>query len=56
MDYRSAAALLGEGPNPKLSPAAEVWVVTFDQPRQYTVILDAANGALIDSCMGCHAL
>lgn len=56
MDYRSAAALLGEGANPKLPPGATVWVVTVYQPQQYTVILNGANGTVIDSCMGCRPL
>ncbi|HYR61779.1 MAG TPA: hypothetical protein VET24_03990 [Actinomycetota bacterium] len=56
MDYRSAAALLGEGPDPRLSPVAPVWVVTVYQPRQYTVILNGVNGLVIDSCMGCRSL
>lgn len=56
MDYRSAAALLGEGADPKLAPATEVWVVTVYQPQQFTVILNGANGTVIDSCIGCRSL
>lgn len=56
MDYRTAAALLGEGANPQLPPGATVWVVTVYQPQQYSVILNGANGTVIDSCMGCRAL
>jgi hypothetical protein len=53
MDYRSAAAALGEGPDPGVGPATLVWVVTVSSPEEYTVILNGSNGTVIDSCIGC---
>jgi hypothetical protein len=56
MDYESAAALLGEGPNPAVDPTEAVWVVTVTRPSTFTVILNGVNGAVIDSCVGCRTL
>ena len=53
MDYRSAVAALGEGPDPRVGPATVVWVVTVSSPQEYTVILDGSNGTVIDACIGC---
>ncbi|MGH2719918.1 MAG: hypothetical protein ACRDJU_15265, partial [Actinomycetota bacterium] len=56
MAYSSAAAMLGEGPDPAIDPTAEVWLVTVLRPRTFTVILDSVDGSVIDSCIGCRAL
>lgn len=53
MDYQSAAAALGEGPDPGVAPATVVWVVTVRYPEEYTVILNGSDGTVIDSCIGC---
>lgn len=56
MDYSAAAALLGGGPDPRIDPAAEVWLVTVYRPQTFTVILDSVDGSVIDSCIGCRVL
>ncbi|HLI58017.1 MAG TPA: hypothetical protein VKY26_13415 [Actinomycetota bacterium] len=56
MDYSAATAMLGEGPDPKIDPTAEVWLVTVYRPATFTVILDSVDGSVIDSCLGCRAL
>lgn len=56
MAYSSATAMLGEGPNPKIDPTAEVWLVTVYHPQTFSVILDSVDGLVIDSCIGCRAL
>jgi hypothetical protein len=53
MDYGPATGLVGVGSDPRLAPSTPVWVVTVYRPQQYTVILDGASGAVLNSCMGC---
>jgi len=61
---------MGGSPNPALDPGLPVWLVTVDTLMDvsrapddthpvrtvYTVISDAANGAVIDTCAGCDAV
>jgi len=55
VSYRSAAQLLGRAPDPAEDPGTQVWLVTVLQPQTYTVILDRADGRVIDSCLECWA-
>jgi hypothetical protein len=69
-DYRQASTLLGDSGNPLLCQSTMVWVVTVHAPimtdggpstppkmrQSYTVVLNAADGRLIDSCVGCSSL
>ncbi|HEU5002820.1 MAG TPA: hypothetical protein VFW71_08585 [Actinomycetota bacterium] len=55
VSYRSAAQLLGRAPDPAEDPGAQVWLVTVRQPQTYTVILNQADGRVIDSCLQCWA-
>lgn len=68
--YGAAASWMGGGANPVLGSGLAVWLVTVDAPMgvsrapgdtaavpsHCTVIMDAANGAVIDSCGGCDTL
>jgi hypothetical protein len=61
---------MGGSPNPVLDASVPVWLVSVDAVMDvsrapgdtrpvanvYTVIMDAANGAVIDSCAGCDTL
>lgn len=53
MDYKSAATLMGEGPDPRRAPSTPVWLVTVEGQQSYTVVLNGADGTVIDSCIGC---
>lgn len=67
----NASMSVGNGVgNLLVDPTTEVWVVTVHAPvvtdgspaqapqmkQSYTVILDAANGKMIDDCIGCSTL
>lgn len=68
--YGAASALMGGSPNPVLDGSVPVWLVSVDAVMDvdrapgdtrpvanvYTVIMDAANGAVIDSCAGCDTV
>jgi hypothetical protein len=68
--YGLAVTRMSGSPSPALDPGLPVWLVTVDalmdvsrapddtRPVRsvYTVISDAANGAVIDSCAGCDAV
>lgn len=72
MTYGKAVIALGEQlGNAALDPSLPVWLVTVDSPPldgsrapgdtrtvqpRYTMIIDAANGAVIDYCGGCGGL
>jgi hypothetical protein len=69
-DYRHASKLLGDSGNPLLCPSMMVWIVTVHGPvmtdggpstrpkmrHNYTVVLDAVDGSVIDGCVGCSSL
>jgi hypothetical protein len=68
--YGVATTRLGGSGNPVLTRDLPVWLVTVHAPMDvsrvpgdttpipgvYTVVMDAANGALIDSCAGCNVV
>jgi hypothetical protein len=61
---------MGGSPNPVLADNLPVWLVSVDAVMDvsrapgdtrppahvYSLIVDAANGAVIDSCAGCDAV
>lgn len=68
--YGRAAARMGGDVNPVLGGDVPVWLVSMDfaldgsrapddhrpEPQVSTVIIDAANGAVIDACGGCNTV
>ena len=71
MSYGTASKLLGDSPNPAVSPSTGVWLVTvhgpfgfvsapagqvLKTPNVYSVVLNAGTGYAIDACSGCAAV